>query len=95
MTPHEARDMACAVFDEVIGLHTKLDKSGLGECPFCQQGMKEVEPKFRVDRGSHYWRCFGCEKRGDLFAFIIEAYGFDIHQAVDEVVRVYEERVRR
>lgn len=58
--------------EEVVGRYVELKRSGAsfkGLCPFHQ----EKTPSFYVTphRGSYH--CFGCDKGGDIFSFIMEA----------------------
>lgn len=58
----------------VASRHTKLRRAGrqfVGLCPFHQ----ERNPSFYVD--SRRWYCFGCQRGGDLFAFVMEAESCD------------------
>ena len=54
---------------DVVQQHVRLRKEGRefkGLCPFHQ----EKTPSFHVSEPKQSWYCFGCDKGGDLFAFV-------------------------
>jgi DNA primase len=54
---------------DVVQQHVRLRKNGrehVGLCPFHQ----EKTPSFSVNEQKQSWYCFGCQKGGDVFAFI-------------------------
>ena len=58
---------------DVIGQYVRLKKSGagtrfLGLCPF----HSEKSPSFNVNGDQQYFKCFGCQEGGDVFAFVHE-----------------------
>ncbi len=57
---------------EVIGEYMQLKPAGSGSlkglCPF----HGEKTPSFHVSRERQMWHCFGCDKGGDMFAFVME-----------------------
>jgi len=58
----------------VIGRHVQLRKSGRnhkGLCPFHQ----ERGPSFNVNGDKGFFYCFGCQKKGDVFTFVMEYEG--------------------
>lgn len=66
---------------DVIGSYIKLEKAGANfkaRCPF----HNERTPSFFVSpaRGSYY--CFGCNKGGDIFAFVQDVEGLDFKGAL-------------
>jgi DNA primase len=68
----ELRDRADIV--AIIGEHVALKKAGVnhkGLCPFHQ----EKTPSFNVNAQKKTFYCFGCQKGGDVFAFVMELQG--------------------
>jgi len=71
---------------EVIGQHVHLQKSGRywkGLCPF----HTEKTPSFYVFPDNQRWHCFGCNKGGDIFNFVMDFEGLDFRTALEELAR--------
>ncbi len=71
---------------EVIGRHVHLQKSGRylkGLCPF----HTEKTPSFYVFPDKQSWHCFGCNKGGDLFSFVMDFERLDFRTALEELAR--------
>ncbi len=71
---------------EIIGRYVPLLKAGRnfkGVCPF----HGEKTPSFFVFPDNQRWHCFGCNKGGDLFTFIMEREGWDFHTTIEELGR--------
>lgn len=71
---------------EYIGRHIQLQKSGRyfkGLCPF----HTEKTPSFFVFPDRQSWHCFGCNKGGDLFTFVMDFEGLDFRSALEELAR--------
>ncbi|MDE2832961.1 MAG: DNA primase [Bacteroidota bacterium] len=64
----------------------KLKKRGrnwLGLCPF----HNERTPSFNVDPERGYYKCFGCGKSGDVYAFVMEINGLTFGEALRTLAR--------
>lgn len=71
---------------EVIGRTVQLQRAGRnlrGLCPF----HSEKTPSFYVFPDSQRWQCFGCNKGGDIFTFVMETQGLDFRGALEELGR--------
>ena len=71
---------------EYIGRHVNLKKSGRnfkGLCPFHQ----EKTPSFYVFPESQNWHCFGCDRGGDIYSFLMEFNGINFRTALEELAR--------
>ncbi|MFN0249031.1 MAG: DNA primase [Kofleriaceae bacterium] len=86
MIPDEVKDQIRDKADivAVIGQHVQLKKAGRnwkGLCPF----HGEKTPSFNVhpDRGTFY--CFGCQKKGDVFTFVMEIEGKGFLEAAEQL----------
>lgn len=69
---------------DVIGEFVQLKKSGReykANCPF----HEERTPSFYVVPDKGFFKCFGCGKSGDVFAFVMEKQGMDFVEAVKHV----------
>ena len=56
---------------DVIGQHVQLKRTGrnwVGLCPF----HAERTPSFNVREETGRYKCFGCDKSGDVFTFVQE-----------------------
>lgn len=67
---------------EVLGEYLALKPAGSGSfkavCPF----HNERTPSFHISRERQIWHCFGCDKGGDIFAFVMEMEGMTFPEAV-------------
>ena len=67
---------------DVIGQHVQLKRTGrnwIGLCPF----HAERTPSFNVREETGRYRCFGCDKSGDVFTFVQEHEHTDFVGAVE------------
>jgi len=71
----------------VIGRHVQLRKSGRnhkGLCPFHQ----ERGPSFNVNADKGFYYCFGCQKKGDVFTFVMEYEGKSFVEAAETLAQL-------
>lgn len=64
----------------------KLKKRGqnwVGLCPF----HNERTPSFNVNPDRGYFKCFGCGKSGDVFAYVMESNGFTFGEALRSLAK--------
>lgn len=70
---------------EVIGEYVQLKPAGSGSmkglCPF----HAERTPSFNVSRERQIFKCFGCDKGGDVFSFLMEMEGLTFPEALREL----------
>src|SRR5688500_46319 len=68
----------------VIGQHVQLKKAGRnwkGLCPF----HGEKTPSFNVQPDKGFFHCFGCQKHGDVFTFVMEMEGKSFVDAAEQL----------
>src|SRR6202140_4506515 len=66
---------------DVIGSYVPLKRAGanfVALCPF----HKEKTPSFNVNPHLQIFRCFGCQKGGNVFTFVKEYESMDFPEAV-------------
>ena len=69
---------------DVVSEQVLLKKVGahfVGLCPF----HSERSPSFNVHDKKQLFFCHGCKKGGDLFTYVMEAFGMSFHEAIDEL----------
>ena len=62
----------------LIRKYTALNGKNKGICPF----HDDHTPSLSVNPDKNIWRCFGCNKGGDCFSFIMEAEQLTFKNAV-------------
>lgn len=86
MEPKEQVREAVDVVD-LVGEYLTLKQAGQGAfkavCPF----HSEKTPSFHVSRPKQIWHCFGCDKGGDAFAFVMEMEGMSFPEALEMLAR--------
>ncbi len=78
----QIRDAANIV--EVIGQYVQLKKAGRnwkGLCPF----HGEKTPSFNVTPEKGFFMCFGCQKKGDVFSFVMELEGKSFVEVAEQL----------
>ena len=78
----QIRDAADII--QVIGQHIQLRKAGRnwkGLCPF----HGEKTPSFNVSPDKGFFHCFGCQKHGDVFDFVMELEGKSFVEAAEQL----------
>ena len=67
---------------DLIAEYLTLKPAGSGSfkalCPF----HNEKSPSFHISRDKQIWHCFGCDKGGDIFAFLMEMDGLSFPEAL-------------
>ncbi len=71
---------------EVVSSYVRLEKSGIhwkSPCPFHQ----ERTPSFMVNEERGMWHCFGCNRGGDVFAFVMEIENLTFREALESLAQ--------
>ena len=68
----------------MLGQHVQLRRAGTswkGLCPF----HGEKTPSFNVIPVKRFYHCFGCQKHGDVFTFVMELEGKSFVEAAEQL----------
>lgn len=71
---------------DLIGQFVQLKKSGqgfMGLCPF----HKEKTGSFHIHPGKQVYKCFGCQKGGNIFTFLMQYEGVNFPEAVQRLAK--------
>jgi DNA primase len=71
---------------DLIGSYVQLKRSGrnfVACCPFHQ----EKSPSFTIFQDSQSFKCFGCQKGGDIFTFIMDHEGLSFPEAMEHLAK--------
>ena len=71
---------------EIISSYIPLKRAGrnlAGLCPF----HSEKTPSFMVSPERQAFKCFGCQKGGDVFTFLEEIEGWDFRETLEELAK--------
>lgn len=70
---------------DIVSEHLPLKPAGSGSfkalCPF----HSEKTPSLHVSREKQIWHCFGCNKGGDVFSFLMELEGLSFPEALKQL----------
>lgn len=83
-----------ADFVAIASRYTKLRRAGSqwrGLCPI----HTERTPSFYVEPEQKIWKCFGCDRGGDLFDFVIQVEGCDFPRALRIIAGIVSGGERR
>jgi DNA primase len=73
---------------DAVGNHIKLEKNGDRYVGFCPFHSNTNTPAFTIYPDQQSWWCYGCNKGGDIFAFLMEAE----NKEFNELIREYAEK---
>jgi DNA primase len=77
-----ARSHLLQVVEEKLGPpKRRMGRSLFWACPF----HAEATPSFKVDTREPFYRCFGCQARGDVFTFLRAMEGVEFKDALREL----------
>ncbi len=72
---------------EIVSETVQLRKSGKNYTGFCPFHPNTRTPAFVVFPETGTWHCFGCQKGGDIFTFVMEREGWDFAEALQHLAQ--------
>lgn len=70
---------------------TQRSKSGMYICPLCGSGTGANHTgAFSIHKDGIHWRCFSCNRTGDIFDLYKEINGCDLSEATKGIIGLYE-----
>lgn len=81
--PDDAKERIRQTIDivDLVGRHIELHPRGrlhVGLCPF----HADTKPSLQVNQQRQTWKCWVCDKGGDIFSFTMEREGVDFREAL-------------
>ncbi len=72
---------------DIVSETVQLRKSGKNYIGFCPFHPNTRTPAFVVFPETGTWHCFGCQKGGDIFTFVMEREGWDFAEALKHLAQ--------
>ena len=84
----DAEDVKRAVdIVDIIGRYVELRRAGK-EYEACCPFHKEATPSFKVNPEAQLYKCFGCQRGGDVFTFLVEREAIPFSAAVSRAAEL-------
>ena len=72
---------------DIVSETVQLRKSGKNYIGFCPFHTNTRTPAFVVFPETGTWHCFGCQRGGDIFTFVMEREGWDFAEALKHLAQ--------